>query len=272
MKILEQTENILKLRHKTPIAIILIAVLFGTAFSGFGLLGILSNEKATLNCQRTEPDLNYRCKLTNSTILNTETKTLTQIETAQIDRDYVSGTRGRPGHYVYGIILVTKTEPVTVSGLYTSDRESMENKINEINNFLDDPNRLSVTVTQNYSLMFFIGGGIFLLVGSLFLILVFLFIFSGYLQTIFIFDKTTKQLQVKGRKIFGTVVKKYQFSEIEKIFLKTKKYQDKDGDINKKYIFKIKLKSGKVQAPVIQGSRDRLEPIINIARGFIQEK
>jgi hypothetical protein len=166
MKIVEQTLNRLRLQPNN-LKIIKERAFFGGVFVVSGLVVIIFFGKvATLRCQRIEPTQGS-CQLMRSGLLGSdEIKIpLNQLQSAKVDvnKDSDGDT--------YRIVLLTDGGKVPFTSIWSSGEEGKQEKADEINAFIGNPDKTSLRVQQDFRWFAYPFGGIFILFGGGFMTL-----------------------------------------------------------------------------------------------------
>lgn len=148
--------------QKSPLSVYLIAILlfgFIPFFSGLNILLIsLSRELATLKCDRTNRT-QVTCELTSSSFLGKNVIAIRQLYRAELQRN----------HYHERVILMTENGKIPLTRAYGGS--SHLQKATQINDFINNSveSSLKIQVDQRDwfgSLIFFLFGGIAMLIGS----------------------------------------------------------------------------------------------------------
>lgn len=275
MKIIEDNEKVLKIeRNRGIIGIIAILILiaWGTLFSGAGILfAMLLGGRTSFTCQKTENNGN-QCQILESNINSTKTETIPgSIKKAEVDVKKTETEEGSSYSYSNDITLIAETKEISLDKYFSSiSRSEVEERVNKINNFLQDPNQKSLTINKNEALAFYIAGGIFALAGLFFVFLVGII----DLKYTLLFKKSDRQLEIKRLMLlfflpFGN--KKYSFSDIDSFLTETETERE-HGRTKKEHTLQIKFKSGHVKNIHTSRNCDRIEEIADRANSCLQKQ
>lgn len=254
MKIIQDSRRILQIQHKTLSPFFL--TLFGTPFFIIGIIVILLGEKTTLNCQKIDNNQNS-CQLTKVSLYKTKIETVP----GSIIRAKVDVNEDSDGD-TYRVILITSKQEIPLTSMYSSGSKNKRVNKNKINNFLQNSNQISLTVTQDDRFFLYPFGSIFFLTGGGVILGALIF---GDLEKLFTLKRTTQKFEIKRQKILKNVQQQYSFSEIDRFVIKTE--TDSDGD--KTYTLQLKLHSGRLEPLYSNALESKLQNIAKKMNNFI---
>ncbi|MEB3231417.1 MAG: hypothetical protein VKJ64_10435 [Leptolyngbyaceae bacterium] len=134
---------------------------FGLPFLGFGVLALVLFAKATtLECDRIEPK-QIECTLVSEGVLGSDTQTISsgQLQGAEIEVNYDSDGD------TYRVLLLTDTDPIPFTTVYSSGRSGKQEKVQQINAYLTNEHQKTLTIQQDDRMFGYILGGVFGTVG-----------------------------------------------------------------------------------------------------------
>lgn len=208
-------------------------LLVAVPFLGGGLLSIVQSQWVTLRCDRLEPT-QLSCQLTASSLLwrDSEPQSLGPIHAAVLDvrQGYDSSS--------YQVMLITPTDQIPLTQMYTSEAIGKQRRVETINAFLADPDRESLTIRQNDGWVAYPVGVVFMLMGGGLLTM----IFTRELQIACTFDAVAKKVRLNLRSIVGSRVQELSFNDIKAAEVAT--MTDDDGKVVPRAV-ELMLNSGK---------------------------
>ena len=162
-------------------------LIFGAALCSAGLMVILAfGELATLNCDRIKPT-KIACELTKSSLLGKDVTAIKEIQGAELER----GAR---------ILLIADGKRIPLTEIYNyseGEEERLKNKVNRINAFINNPEELSLKVQQDFRLVSYLIGGVFLVIG----VLITLYALLNKYSILCFFDKGSGRMYLKRQNL-----------------------------------------------------------------------
>ena len=161
MKILEYTSTKLTICANRPVRHWIV----GLVFTLVGLMAIAGPEQMmTFTCDRLTPNQGS-CQLVHSSLLfsNEIAIPLENLQQATIEANLSSANQS------YRIALVTESGQIPLMNDSSSNLEEQQLRVNKVNEFLQNPERQSLSIKEDNRLFSYIFGGIFIgtaLVGS----------------------------------------------------------------------------------------------------------
>ncbi len=230
LEIIERTPTTLKLEAKRKL--VLLDILLGGIFFVVGLAIMSSWAKlTTLKCDRLTPT-QVACELTSSSLLE---KHITPIPVGEFQGAELKVKESSNGT-TYGVTLLTKKKDIPLSDWRSSSKKVKYKKVKEINDFIRNPEQMSLRIQQDDRWFVNALGGIFALSGSSVIVKT----LTKKLDITCIFDKDADRMYLKRQNIFKKAETR------EEILYEIKKAQivektNKEG--NKTYNIKLTLRS-----------------------------
>lgn len=261
MKIIKQTPTVLTLENRSNTRgcfSVMMVMKFGMPFLLAGLAAILFfGEVAILTCTRLEP-LQVVCKLTNSSLLR---KRITQIPLGELQGADVQVNEDSDGD-TYRVVLITKSDTIPLTSVYSSGQHGKRKKAEQINAFLANPEQTTLTIRQDDRWMFYLGGSVSTLVGAGILWGI---VFTKSLKTC-VFDKRSGCLSMIKKSWVASETKQVPLRDIKAAQV----IEDTDSDGDKTYSTQLTLRSGDpIRLPVFGDSEQhyKLADAINTFLG-----
>lgn len=207
-------------------------LLFGLTGLSVGLPVLLSFGLSTLECQRIEQNQAV-CKLNARNLSG-------QLQGAEVGFEQEGGSR---------VVILTTKGKFPLTKYYSQGiGENPEQTVKRINDFVGYPDQAVLNVKQDWRLFGYVFGGTFTLLGlgSTFIAVL---LIAGDSKTIWLFDKTSGQLQIiaQSRFIKPQVKQEWSLDEITQVQIVEKR--SSDGALM--HSLSVKSKSGElVQLPV----------------------
>lgn len=254
MKIIARTPRKLILANKT-LAPLYQAIIF-TCFLFVGLTFISFVERGTLKCSRFGDD-RVSCEQKYQNLLGTKIVTIPAGELQRAELEESDDTSR--------VILITKTDKIPLVNYFSSSLSNKDSNVRKINNFLQNPNQLNLTVSQDDRIFVY---SFFGPIAILIMLATISILTNGDFEVVCEFERNTKKLVIKRQKLFKTVLKKYWWHEIEGVKLNIEEGED-DTDYNLEIIMRS-LKKELLYNTSRTKAKVSLEEIANVTDRFIK--
>jgi len=228
MEIIERTDTKLKLYYKTPRPILF--SIFGCFFIVAGLSSIFfSAKKTTLECSKIEAD-RTSCQIINTRFIGQDIADI--FEGANLKRAKIYENESRNIDNENKIVLVTETEEILLDTQFNFGLEEVKIKVKKINNFIEEPNNLKLSISQDSRFFSVLVGFVFMALGSGIIIIA---LKQEKSEIFYTFDRPSKQLQITYKNLLNkTEVSQLDFQDLEKVVVRTenKGYRNDRADIH----------------------------------------
>ncbi|ACK64744.1 hypothetical protein PCC8801_0657 [Rippkaea orientalis PCC 8801] len=264
MKILEQTEQVLKLEEKTNSGwcLSLFFMLFGIGFlipPSIMFVGLTRTTR--LQCDRVETTL-VSCQLTNSHILSKER---IEIPSGQLQGAKIVEDEGSEGNTVYLVDLVTKNGQIRTN--------LSPDSAQQINDFIGNQSQPDLTLERSAGdLFFFLCLIPFFLIGGSFAFSPFYSLLIFPSKIIYIFDKNLDQIVIKKVSLLNSKTEGLlKLSRVQEAKLEVIETTKSDGDKYNYYktILKVKLDQP-LPLPILTNSLDEHKKIVQAINEFLR--
>jgi len=220
MKIVEQTPTRLKFQNDSFMQVLSLA-LFGMFFLLPGLALLLFLGKlTTLECTRLEPQ-QVACEHSISGLLG---KQVNKIPVGELKGAEVEVIQDSDGD-TYRVVLLTQTRGKLRFTDTSSSGTDKYSTANQINDFINNSEQMSLQVQQDDCWFAYPFGGIFAFVGGS---IVFCALNTKF-NNIYTFDRQTRRLNLTQRGLFSRTDREFMFHEIARA--KVTESRDSDGDV-----------------------------------------